>query len=95
MPSEYTIALAATIISAILGCLRKGILRTILIAILWLAPLWFALWFTANYAAAIAFEFGAWWVYLSFSLLFLAICSTVTLFPFMLTKRFLEIQRDH
>ncbi len=67
----------------------------VLIFVLWLAPLWFALWFTANYSADISSEFGAWWAYLAFTPLILAIWAVVTLFPFMLAKRLLEIQRQN
>ena len=35
-------------------------MRTLLIVAIWLAPLWFALWFTASYSADIAHELGAW-----------------------------------
>lgn len=68
-------------------------MRTLLIVAIWLAPLWFALWFTVNYSADIAHEFGAWWAYLAFTPMFLAASAVVTLFPFMLVKRLLEIQR--
>jgi len=89
------IAVAAIFLSMLMGCLRPCALRAVLIYGLWLAPLWFALWFTANYSADITSEFGAWWAYLAFSPLFLAVWSVVTLFPFMLAKRLLEIQRQH
>jgi hypothetical protein len=70
-------------------------MRTLLIVGMWLAPLWFASWFTVSYSADIAYEFGAWWAYLAFTPLILALWAAVTLFPFMLVKQLLEIQRRH
>lgn len=70
-------------------------MRTLLIVATWLAPLSFASWVTASYSADIAYEFGAWWVYLAFTPLILAAWAAVTLLPFMLVKRLLEIQRQH
>ncbi|EJL26619.1 hypothetical protein [Novosphingobium sp. AP12] len=70
-------------------------MRTLLIAALWLTPLWFASWFTVSYSADIAYEFGAWWAYLAFTPLFLAVSAAVTLFPFMLIQRLVKIQRQH
>ncbi|PNU01654.1 hypothetical protein A8V01_27355 [Novosphingobium guangzhouense] len=94
MSTAYTIGLVATVASALLGCLGRSTIRTSLIATIWLAPLWFASWFTAAYSADIAYEFGDWWAYLAFTPLFLAAWAAVTLFPFMLVKRLLEIQRQ-
>ncbi|WP_221420037.1 hypothetical protein [Novosphingobium chloroacetimidivorans] len=86
--------MAAIGASALVACLREGKLRTILIVALWLTPLWFASWFTVNYSADVASEFGAWWAFLAFTPLFLALSGAVTLFPFMLVKRLREIQRQ-
>lgn len=89
------IAVTAILLSVFVGGFHPGPLRVTLIFGLWLAPFWFALWFTANYSADISSEFGAWWAYLAFTPLILAIWSVVTLFPFMLAKRLLEIQRQN
>lgn len=94
MTHEFTIAFTAILLSALAGCLRLGTLRVVLIFVLWLAPLCFTLWFTANFSAEITSEFGAWWAYLAFTPLILAVWATVTLFPFMLAKRLLEIHRQ-
>ena len=61
--------------------------------ILYLAPVWFGLWFTANYAKDIEYEFGAWWTYLAVAPLFLFPWAAITVFPFMLTARLREIQQ--
>ena len=93
MVSLTIIALSAVIASASLGLLPNGKVRTIAIAILWLVPLWIILWLTINHYDAVAFEFGSGWAYLGFTPLFLAEWSPVTVFPFMLSKRLLQIQR--
>lgn len=69
-------------------------MRTMLILAVWLVPLWFALWITISYSADIASEFGWWWIYLAFTPFFLAGWAALTLFPFMVVKRLLQLQRE-
>jgi len=56
-------------------------------------PLFFSLWFTARFSDRIAFEFGAWWTYVAFAPVLLAIWAATTVFPFMLTAKLRGIQR--
>ena len=94
MPSLPMIAFIAVIVSALLGLFRRGKFRRLAIAFLWLLPLWGALWFTANHHTDIASEFGVGWAYVAFTPFFMALWSPVTLFPFMPSKRLLQIQRE-
>jgi hypothetical protein len=82
----------AVMASILIGFVRVDKLRTLLLLSWWLLPLWVSLWFTITYSTDIEFEFGAWWAYLAFTPLFLAVWATVTTFPFMLTVRLRKIR---
>lgn len=55
------VRLLTIVASALLGCRRRSTMRTLLIAAIWLAFLWFASLFTVAYFADNDHEFGAWW----------------------------------
>lgn len=94
MPNEVIVALVAITVSALLGAMPSGKIRTLLITGVWLAPIWFYLWAMAFGAGRGRDEISDLDAFLLFSII-LAPWAVLTLFPFKLTSRLLEIHRRY
>ncbi|MFM5908748.1 MAG: hypothetical protein ACKOPO_14360 [Novosphingobium sp.] len=73
-----------------LGFLKRGKVRAFLITSLWLMPLWFAIWWIQTDQQG---EFDSVSILFLITPLFLAASAAITIFPFKLTDRLLEIRR--
>jgi hypothetical protein len=80
-------AFGAIALSIALSFLGNKRLRIILLASLWLSPIWLAIWFTARFSEGIGFEFGSPWAFLFFSAACLPASAIFTIFPFQLAVR--------
>ncbi|MCW2404774.1 hypothetical protein M2336_001403 [Sphingobium sp. B1D7B] len=90
---EFILILIPIAASVGLGFAPAGRLRNAVIWMLWLAPLWLAVWMTLAFPEKFEFEFGSRWFPFFHVPLFLTLWGVVTLFPFKLTVRIREINR--
>ncbi|MFM6931230.1 MAG: hypothetical protein ACKOUT_03180 [Novosphingobium sp.] len=94
LPPEAIITLTVTVLVSVgFGFLESGRLRALLIISVWLTPFWFALWWVWTIIQGEPSEYDAASILLFFTPMFLVAWAAITIFPFKLTVRLLEIHR--